>query len=36
MIGSKPGEFHTAFLERQPDPLREDNKGKALLVEDLA
>ena len=27
MIGRKLGEFHTDFLERQPDPLREDNKG---------
>jgi hypothetical protein len=23
----KLGEFHTDFLKRQPDPLREDNKG---------
>jgi hypothetical protein len=24
MIDRKLGEFHTDFLERQPDPLRED------------
>jgi hypothetical protein len=28
-IGRKLGKFHTDFLKRQPDPLREDNKGNA-------